>query len=279
MTALAAVRPAPAEPSPVRWRPPPFCRTSWTSEASRALWEPRLRAARDAVEDLAVLRCADDGRCRIAFVRPASRDRLCALAVDRRLAMAGRSELPLAHYHVAAGRHGRLALIIGDAAGRKRAPVALSSCEDSLDEDPVWRLASVTPGVEPFDEGRGLRVAGSWASNPLLAPVGLAVMPLWPESFACPEWEAEGEALLASADAHGRAEAIGYLREALSWPVSWSALHGVAEVKTPVFRFIRDTSPTAHRLSIRRLGAGMPEAAARGLGFPFAGRAGTGGPA
>jgi hypothetical protein len=243
------------------------------------LWEPRLRAARDALEDLAILRCADDGQSRIAFVRPASRDRLCALAVQCRLSMTGQSDLPPGHYHVAAGRQGRLALFIGDPAGRKKMPIALSCCEDRVDEDPVWRLAALTPGVRAADEGRGLTVTGGWASNPLLAPVGLAMMSLWPQSFACPAWEAEGEALLASAHAHGRAQAIGHLQDALSWPASWSALHGVAEVKTPVFRFIRDTAPTAQRLILHRLGAGMPEAAARGLGFPFSGRAGSGDPA
>jgi hypothetical protein len=155
-------------------------------------------------------------------------------------------------------------------------PPGPSRWEDDVDEDPIWRLALATGGARPFDEGRGLTVAGDWASNPLLAPLGLTAMFCWPQSFACAEAEAEGEALLASAAAYRLSEPIGHLREALAWPVSWTALHGAAEVKTPVFRFIRDTPPTAHRLSVRRLGAGMPETAARGLGFPFTGRAGTG---
>lgn len=275
METLAAAGPAPAQ-AQARWRPPPFCRTSWTSEASRALWEPRLGAARTAAEDLAVLRCADDGGCRVAFVRPASLDRLCALATQRRVSLANLGALPPGDHHVAAGRQGRLPLVIDGRAERAAAPITLSPCEDRADLDPVWRLALATPGAEPFDDGSGLTVAGDWASNPLLAPVGLAAMPPWPHGFDDAAAEAEGEALLASAHAHGRLEAIGYLREALSWPVSWTALHGVAEVKTPVFRFIRNTPPTAQKLTIRRRGAAMPETAARGLGFPFTGRAGTG---
>lgn len=271
MDARVAEAFAPSAPAPARWLPPPFCRISWTSEASRSLWEPRLRAARDAIEDLAVLRSAGDGLPRIALVRPASVPRLTKLAERSRVALATGAAVPPGAHDVAAGRAGRVALLIGGAA-----PPAPSPWEDDVAEDPVWRLARETPGLRPFDDGRGLIVGGDWASNILLAPVGLAAIPLWPQSFNCADAEAEGEALLASAADHKLAEPIGHLREALSWPISWTALHGAAEVKTPVFRFIRNTPPTGARLSIRRLGAGMPETAAKGIGFPFTGKAGTG---
>jgi len=276
MAAAAAMPPA-VRPAP--WRPPPFCRTSWASEAARALWEPRLIMARDAIEDLAVLRCAGDGRLRFAFVRPASLERLCALARHCRTSLAGLDAPPAGVHDVAAGRAGRIMLALGDGARRDSPPPAAAACEDCSDRDPVWRLALATPGAESFGEGRGLTVAGAWAVNPLLVPVGLAATLPWPRSFACAEAEAEGEALLACAAAHGRDEAIGYLRQILSWPVAWTALHGVAEVKTPVFRFIRSTPATAQRLTVHRLGAALPEGASRGLGFPFARRTRRGGAA
>jgi len=263
--------PARAAPDPPRWQPPPFCRTSWSSAAARTLWEPRLDAARAALEDLAVLRSAMDGRSRVAIVRPASLERLRALAATHGVGFASLGVAPAAADAVAAGRYGRLLLALGE--GAAAPPPDAAACRFAADEDPIWRLALDTAAAEPFDAGRGLIVAGDWAANPLLAPVGLAAVPSWPGGFDCAASAAEGAMLLDAAAQHGLAAPIGDLREALSWPISWSALHGVAEVKTPVFRFIRNTPPTRHPLTVRRRGAAFPEEAARGLGFPFLDRA------
>lgn len=255
---------ATAAPVAEGWRPPPFCRLSWTSETTRAIWEPRIRAARDAIEDLALLRSADDGQPRIAFVRTESVERLCTLARACGVSLANAAPWSPGIHDVATGRSGRFPVV---AAGEANAAVD-GACEAGAEDDPVWCLAAATPGTEPFDDGRGMTVAGNWASNPLLAAMGLAA-PIWPSSFACEDTRAQGDALLACAAAHGYEQAIGHLRDALSWPTSWTALHGVAEIKTPVFRFVRNTPPTRKRLSVHYLGTEMPEGAARGLGFPF----------
>jgi hypothetical protein len=240
------------------------------------MWEARLRAASDALEDLAVLRSARDGQRRVVHARPSSRDRLCALAVRCRVSMSAMAPpRGRAHHLVAAGRQGRLALVINDGGGRAPADISRTGCQRRAQDDPIWSLASATSGARSGEDGRTLTLSGSWASNPLLAPLGLVVANPWPRSFDCPAWAAEGEALLASAEVHGRSGQIADLRDALSWPVSWSALHGIAEIKTPLFRFIRNTSPTAHRLSVLRLGAGTPEGSARGLGFPFPAKGGA----
>jgi hypothetical protein len=249
----------------VSWQSPPFCRVSWTSDASRQLWEPRLFAARDAIEELSVLRSAEDKSRRILFVRPVSVPRMTELARTLGLSMRKTTAEPGPH-DVAAGRAGRIALSIGSEAAPASEPAGEFM---DPDEDPVWRLARGTPAARAFDEGRGLVATGNWASNPLLAAVGLAAVPFWPQSFACPRAEGEGEALLQFAAAHGRDEAIDHLRQALCWPASWTSLHGAAEIKTPVFRFIRNAPFSGRRLSVRHPGTEVPEGAARGLGFPF----------
>lgn len=266
---MSAAAPAASEDPPA-WQPPPFCRTSWSSAAARAWWEPRLIAARAALEDLAVLRSAQDGVLRIVAVRPASLGRLRGLAATRGVRLESLGAAPAAPDAVAAGRFGRLLVAIGEGAALvpDNAP-----CPAPANEDPVWRLALRTAAAEPFDEGKGLVVAGDWAANPLLAPVGLSATSAWPAAFDCDRAAAEGAALLAAAETHGLSAAIRDLREALSWPTSWSALHGIAEVKTPVFRFIRSAPPTRQRITVRRQGAAFPEQAARGLGFPFLTRA------
>lgn len=249
--------------APPRWAPPPFCRLSWSSEAARNLWEPRLNAARDLIEDMGLLTC---GTGRLLVVRAASLSRLAAMAAGWGVPFDSLGAAPETPHGVAAGRHGRLLVRVGNAGpGAPRA-----AYEADPEVDPLWALAAAEPEARRFDAGRGLGVGGHWAANPMLAALGLSIGRGWPSGFDCAEAAAQGQALLDAATAHGREEAALWLREILSWPVSWTALHGIAEIKTPVFRAIRSTPWTAARLTIERQGSAMPEAAARGLGFPFA---------
>lgn len=59
------------------------------------------------------------------------------------------------------------------------------------------------------------------------------------------------------------------LENILSWPVSWSTLHGIAEIKTPVCKIICNTDATATKYTLRLRGTRYPEEGAQGLGFPF----------
>src|SRR4051812_24238647 len=98
-------------PDVAPWRPPPFCRLSWSGERARNVWEPRLQAAREALEDLAVLRSAEDGRARLLFARGASVERLGNLARAERVSLRSLT-LPQHADDVAVGRSGRVALAI-----------------------------------------------------------------------------------------------------------------------------------------------------------------------
>lgn len=259
MATLASIPPAAADQD---WRPPAFCRMSWANQALRDAWEPRLAAARDALEDLALIAVAETGQGRRLYARPDSRDRLCALAEQRGIALNLAPATAGAH-DVAAGRAARLALDAGTLGG------SMASDDDAA-VDPIWRLAAATPGAAVLDDG--MRVAGDWASNPLLAAVGLAAVAPWPESFDDPAAVAAGVELRLLAEQHGYGAAIDDLREILSWPVAWTSLHGVAEVKTPVFRYVRDAPPLARRQVVHRAGTAMPDNAPRGIGFPFVAR-------
>jgi SAM-dependent methyltransferase len=67
----------------------------------------------------------------------------------------------------------------------------------------------------------------------------------------------------------GFAVEMEWLEEILNWPASWSALHGIAQVKTPVLKVSTRTDATAHEFVVRRAGRRMPAEAAAGLVFPF----------
>ena len=66
---------------------------------------------------------------------------------------------------------------------------------------------------------------------------------------------------------------IEWLGEILGWPLEWSALHGIAEIKTPVLRASARTDATPRKYVVRWEGESYPEGGASGLRFPSLGRA------
>jgi SAM-dependent methyltransferase len=64
-------------------------------------------------------------------------------------------------------------------------------------------------------------------------------------------------------------EEIEDLAAILSWPVEWSSLHGIAEIKTPLLKLITDTDAFACKHAVRRGGDGYPTEGAMGLNFPY----------
>jgi len=97
---------------------------------------------------------------------------------------------------------------------------------------------------------------------------GLRTVSHLPCSFNCAESVAQGNAALKVMAKHHPQEAE-WLQEILSWPVEWSALHGIAEIRTPVTRTTASTDATAQKLVVKYMGTGYPEEGAQGLTFPF----------
>ena len=60
-----------------------------------------------------------------------------------------------------------------------------------------------------------------------------------------------------------------WLEEILSWPVEWSALHGAAEIRTPVCKIITDTEPTDTEHVVQFARGILPNEAGRGNRFPY----------
>ena len=91
-------------------------------------------------------------------------------------------------------------------------------------------------------------VGPSAIPNVLLRGIGLDVLGHEPCSISCPRERAlAGERL----DAAARAGVVGLdeLLEVLGWSAEWTALHGMAEITTPVFRAVH---PTAYTCGLRR---------------------------
>jgi hypothetical protein len=107
------------------------------------------------------------------------------------------------------------------------------------------------------------------AVNPLLVALGLRATPHRPCSFHCQETQRLAtvyEKLRANADSRPDQEKLDAV---LGWPVEWSSLHGIVEVKLPILTLCYDGDATAATYRVRLTGGAMPEHAANGLGFPY----------
>lgn len=64
-------------------------------------------------------------------------------------------------------------------------------------------------------------------------------------------------------------EAAEWMIQILSWPVEWSALHGIAEILTPIHRTCVATDATAEKLTVKLEGSMYPAEGATGTQFPY----------
>lgn len=62
---------------------------------------------------------------------------------------------------------------------------------------------------------------------------------------------------------------LAWTREILSWPVEWSAVHGIAEVKFPILKLSTRTSVYPEKKVVRQQGTSYPSEGACGTVFPY----------
>ena len=138
--------------------------------------------------------------------------------------------------------------------------------EDRL-ADTTWPMAVGTPGA--VVDGLTLESGADPFCNILWRWIGIRAVPHLPCSFHCAGTIALGEAHSDVARESGHASEFGWLTDILSWPLEWSALHGIAEIKTPILKFVTNTDATAERLVVRLRGLAYPAEGARGGRFPY----------
>ena len=134
--------------------------------------------------------------------------------------------------------------------------------------DSTWPMAFNTPGAVRVD-AHTIELAEQPLTNMLLRWIGPRVPSHLPCSASCEATIANGQQLLQVWSRMGVDEEAAWLLEMLRWPVEWSALHGIGEVRTPVLKLAFSTDPTPHKYTIRYNGTAMPEGAATGLQFPY----------
>jgi SAM-dependent methyltransferase len=264
---------------------PDFTRHSWVGDRARRTWEPRLNRIRNAwphVEWLSV----------VAKVRACALVGLSQSVLSTTIAHWSANRLSAVSLPVSKPetRPGIIFVVVGSLedvnrareAWAARADDALglllgypSCCRKFFREvwveqqciDTTWAMATNT--MVPKDAVVIVQPSETHLANILWRWLGVRAVPHLPCRFDCGETIQLGERLLRVAELAGYTEEMKWIREILSWPVEWSALHGIAEVKTPILKISTRTDATASKYVVRWTGTGYAQDGATGLRFPY----------
>jgi hypothetical protein len=134
--------------------------------------------------------------------------------------------------------------------------------------DTTWPMAYATVNGSE-QNGTCIEVNGNPHANILWRWMGVRSVPHLPCRFDCEATIKFGEDLHSVGRKAGYNREMDDLLEILSWPVEWSALHGIAEIRTPILKVCTRTDATSTKYVVRRLGVSYPEEGAVGLDFPY----------
>jgi uncharacterized protein len=258
---------------------PVFTRTTFVGEAQRARWQPRLEAVWRALALLRVLAVSRQMLpVSVVHVSPAE-----VLALHNRAAVHQlhtrllSSPLPgtrtwmviggeqITESYQDAWEKGQASALDAIAGVPTCCQNAHRQLEQAGDHDPTWSqmLASQTTDEQEID------VHCPPIMNILLRPLLIDLFGYVPCTVHCEESLQRGTALLALGREAGLTEAVNWLEEMLSWPAEWSALHGIAELKTGILKVSYNTDFTPTKRTIRYHGTMLAADAARGLSFAY----------
>jgi hypothetical protein len=262
---------------------PEFTRYSWVSEGARLTWEPRLDRIRRAWLDIEWRSTADKiRRCALVALSQTTSQEISQGLSDAHLT-AIRLPINLPQTHP-----GLVFFVVGGSEDAFKAHEAWTArMDDALGQlfgypeccrkffqevwvhqhclDTTWAMATNTVASQTAV----VECGGVPLANVLWRCLGVRAVPHLPCRFDCKETMAFAEQLLSVGERAGFVDEMRWVREILSWPVEWSALHGIAEVKTPILKFSTRTDATATKHVIRWNGNGYPRDGATGLRFPY----------
>lgn len=276
---------------------PEFNRHSWVSELARSVWEPRIARVLRAWAHLEWLSVAAGLReCALMWISP---DALPALTSMWKATSLSAIQLKSADAHFGAkiaaspSTSGMICIVVGGLDKVERLREGWAACDHQVVGtllgypsccraffhdvwveqrclDTTWAMAERTSlplgnntvrielpeGVPPL-----ANILWRWA--------GVRAVPHLPCRFDCSHSITFGKRLLEIGERAGYGEEVEWIAEILGWPVEWSALHGIAEVKSPVMKISTQTDATAGKWLVQWVGTKYPEEGAVGLRFPY----------
>ncbi|MDB5598981.1 MAG: aslB [Xanthobacteraceae bacterium] len=302
---LASAAPAsptePEKPGPM----PDFTRVSWIDDRARDVWQPRLARIATAWAEVEWLSVPAGLRaCAITTLAPG-----LFVQRARAWAGLGLGALPLSVHGrgpLAAGAAGGIAVPrrIDSFRVAVAAPKDLAALTHALDRhddaaisdllgvpaccaahrrrlsadaalDPTWHIVTGgpprahAPDALHDNDARIVDVHGPWQTNILWRWLGVRATPHLPCGLDCEASRDIADRLCELGGQAGYDQEMDWMREILSWPAEWSALHGIAIVSTPILKLATRTDATDRKFTVRRHGDDYPAEGATGLCFPY----------
>lgn len=276
---------------------PDFVRVSWIGDQARKVWEPRISRISAAWLEI-------EWRAVLAGVRECS---FCFAAPEEYIEKSGQwikyglTALPVAmhgtqdHSYTATNRDYKPGqpFVYRVVVGSPNSVSRLKHAYDEDDETEIGRLLGYPSCCQAFFLSTWVSqqmVDTTWPmaladarnktadlielksppeANILWRWLGVRAVSHLPCSFHCKQTIEKGQQLIAVGNDCGFTDEMKWLGEILSWPVQWSALHGIAEIKTPVLKVSTRTDATSSEYVLQYQGQGYPKEGGRGIGFPF----------
>jgi uncharacterized protein len=236
-------------------RPPPFLlpepgyRLVYSSAALQARWGAAVTAAQQATRRIGLVAAAAGvGGRPVTVIAPSRADAWLARQEAVALGLAVR--------------------VLNQPGEPVRLAVGPASRMPGLDGDVTVPATDRCGAASGWPDALGDGPADTSAfPNVLLRGIGLDVLGHEPCSAGCPRERVLAEQRVSAAARAGVA-GLDELLEVLGWSAEWTGLHGMAEVKTPVFRAVHPTSYTSGLRRARFHGT-TPAGSPAGLCFPF----------
>lgn len=281
---------------------PDFCRHMWTSDYAKSQWESRFSATAAAITELQWLTVADNLRtCGIARISSEQfQDRLLhftkrgveAIPISRETRgkpgyqFATQDYVPDKpfQYCVAFGKNGSARELaravenedsqaVGSLLGYPDCCIEFfaESWQRSKSRDAIWPMAKASISLSQLieDDGRTIRIDGPSLANILLRRLGLRAVFHLPCCFNCLKSIELAERVITVGRDEGFSAEMDWLSEVLHWPMEWSALHGIAEIKTPILKSSTSTDATGELYRVLIAGSVLPREAAKGIGHAY----------
>ncbi|HDR7761366.1 methionine biosynthesis protein MetW [Bacillus cereus] len=275
-----------------------FTRFSWVSDHARAVWEPRIGKILSAWSDIEWLTVSEGIRqCSLRLIAPEQ-----LVDFTKKMAAHGLSVVPVSMQSVSShpynntisvyqtGKPFNYHIVVGkiNAATQFKKAYDANNQEEMgkllgypeccrrffqkfwVEEqfiDTTWPMASNK--ASQSNNPAMIEIDGPDQTNILLRWLGIRAVPHLPCSFYCQPTVEKAEKFIALGKRNGYAAEMAWLTEMLSWPIEWSALHGIAEIKTPIMKILSCTDSTAIKYVVCRKSKNYPAEGARGLVFPF----------
>ena len=268
---------------------PEFTRLAWVSDHAREIWEPRIRRISAAWVELTWKSVALGLRpCALVDLPSANVSRASHRWSEHGLSWY-RLEPMASRARTAATDRRFVRVVVGSAANIER----LKECRDMSDHDGIGKLLGFPPccrkffrqvwvdrrltdttwpmarGTRPDAADNVIEVDGAAPANILNRWLGVRAVHHLPCRFDCQRSTALGRRYLDALREIGRTREAAWIEQILSWPVEWSALHGIAEVRNPVVKIVTQTDATPGKHVVRWKGTAYPAEGAIGLHFPF----------